>query len=139
MCIRDRIKSEITIEEILPACAQGAIGVECLSDDPITNESLKSLHDTDTASRVYCERSLNARLGGSCQTPIAAYAVLKQDQLLLKAMIAMPDGSTVLRAEGEDHRDNGVELGNRVAEMLIADGADKIISHLADLRHDAET
>ena len=136
--MQERIKSEIAIEEILPACAQGAIGVECLSDDSITNESLKSLHDTDTASRVYCERSLNARLGGSCQTPIAAYAVLKQDQLHLKAMIAMPDGSTVLRAEGEDHRDNGVELGNRVAEILIADGADKIISHLADLRLDAE-
>lgn len=137
--MQDRIKSEISIEEILPACAQGAIGVECLSDDRDTNDSLKSLHDIDSATRVYCERSLNARLGGSCQTPIAAYAVLEQDQLLLKAMIAMPDGSTMLRAEGGDHRDNAVALGNRVAEMLIAEGADKIISHLAELRQDADT
>lgn len=134
--MQDRIKSEIAIDEILPACAQGAIGVECLTTDHATNESLKSLHDIDTATRVYCERSLNARLGGSCQTPIAAYAELDGDQLFLQALIAMPDGSTVLRAEGKDHRDNAVALGNRVAELLLADGADKIISHLALLRQD---
>lgn len=134
LAMQDRIKSEIDIKEILPACAQGAIGIECLSDDAQTNAILKSLHDDDTASQVYCERSLNAKLGGSCQTPIAAFSTLTNDRLHLKALIAMPDGSTVLRAEGQDHRNNGVTLGSAVAEQLLADGADKIIDHLAQLR-----
>ncbi len=137
--MQDRIKSEISTTSILPACAQGAVGVECLSNDENTNSLLQSLHHTDTASRVFCERSLNARLGGSCQTPIAAYATLNGDQLHLQALIAMPDGSNVLRAEGTDHRDNGVALGHAVADQLFADGAGKIIDHLADLRRDSSS
>lgn len=137
--MQDRIASEISIDEILPACAQGAIGVECLSDDTETNAILRTLHHQDTASRVNCERSLNARLGGSCQTPIAAYSTLTADQLHLRAVIAMPDGSKVLHSAGEDHRDNAVALGRRVAEQLIADGADKIIEHLASSRVDASS
>lgn len=137
--MQDRISSEIAIDNILPACAQGAIGIECQTDDENTNKLLKSLHHTDTASRIFCERSLNAKLGGSCQTPIAAYATLNDDQLHLQALIAMPDGSTVLRAEGIDHRDNAVALGHVVAEKLLADGAEKIIDHLAEQRRDANT
>ena len=136
--MQDRIKSEISINSILPACAQGAIGVECKSNDETTNKLLRSLHHMDTASRVHCERSLNAKLGGSCQTPIAAYSTLDNDQLHLQGLIAMPDGSKVLRAEATDHKDNAVALGNTVAEKLLAAGAGEIISHLADLRRDAD-
>ncbi len=137
--MQDRIKSEISIDEILPACAQGAIGIECLVADTQTNTRLQSLHDENTASRVYCERALNARLGGSCQTPIAAYSTLDNDQLHLTGLIAMPDGSKVLKAEGSDHRDNAVALGNRLAEKLLSDGANEIIEHLAQQRLNANS
>lgn len=133
-----RIKREIAVDSILPACGQGAIGIECLIDDKPTNDALAALHNNDTASRVLCERSLNARLGGSCQTPIAAYATLENDQLHLRALVALPDGSRLLRAEAYEHRDNAVALGNSVAQQLLDNGAGEIISALAQLREDAE-
>lgn len=134
--MQNRISSQFPVEEMLPACAQGAIGIECKSTDAETNSILQSLHHPDTASRVSCERSLNAKLGGSCQTPIAAYSELLGDQLHLRALIAMPDGSKVLRAQATDHRDNAFALGNNVAETLLADGAGEIITYLATQRVD---
>ena len=133
--MQQRISAEITIDEILPACAQGAIGIECKSDDAALNASLRALHDEDTCARVSCERSLNARLGGSCQTPIAAYAELQGDQLLLRGLVAMPDGSLVVTASASDHRDKGVELGITVAEKLLDAGADRVVKFLAEQRN----
>jgi len=129
--LADRIKSEIDINIMLPACAQGAVGVECKIDDDQTNNLLVSLHDEDTAARIHCERSLNAKLGGSCQTPIAAFAELNGDTLNLRALIGTPDGSLVLKADGSDHRSRAVELGDAVGQELLAAGAQKIIDDLA--------
>ncbi len=129
--LADRIKSEIDINTMLPACAQGAVGVECKIDDDQTNNLLVSLHDEDTAARIHCERSLNAKLGGSCQTPIAAFAELNGDTLNLRALIGTPDGSLVLKADGSDHRSRAVELGDAVGQELLAAGAQKIIDDLA--------
>ena len=129
--LADRIKSEIDINTMLPACAQGAVGVECKIDDDQTNNLLVSLHDEDTAARIHCERSLNAKLGGSCQTPIAAFAELNGDTLNLRALIGTPDGSLILKADGSDHRSRAVELGDAVGQELLAAGAQKIIDDLA--------
>lgn len=128
----DRIRCELAPETLLPACAQGAIGVECSSADTRVNELLSPLHDNHTATRVTCERSLNAKLGGSCQTPIAAYSTLNNNQLYLRGLVAMPDGSKVVRAEMTDTPDNAAELGNAVAEKLLATGADEIVRYLAN-------
>ena len=116
---------------MLPACAQGAVGVECKTDDEEVNKLLKALHDEDTATRIHCERSLNATLGGSCQTPIAAFAELHGDTLHLRARVGTPDGKVILVAEDKDNRSNAVALGERVAQKLLADGAQKIIDDLA--------
>ncbi|OED39123.1 hydroxymethylbilane synthase [Chromatiales bacterium (ex Bugula neritina AB1)] len=132
--LEDRISAEISVDEILPACAQGAIGIESKTDDTSVNAILQQLHDDDTAARVLCERSLNARLGGSCQTPIAAFAELTGDQLSLRGLVAMPDGSSLFEASGSDNRNNGVALGNAVAEQLLEAGADKVIRFLAEQR-----
>ena len=80
---------------------------------------------------MLCERSLNAKLGGSCQTPIAAYAELEGDTLHLRALVGTPDGSRVLTAEARDHRDNGIALGEPVGQELIETGAKEIIEALA--------
>lgn len=129
--LQDRIKSEINMDIMLPACAQGAVGIECKSDDVDVNTLLEALHDKKTAYRIHCERSLNATLGGSCQTPIAAYAELNGDTLHLRARVGTPDGKLLLVAEDEDNRSNAVALGERVGRKLLADGAQKIIDDLA--------
>ena len=129
--LKDRIRSEIDMDIMLPACAQGAVGVECKTDDIETNKLLETLHDAETAARIHCERSLNATLGGSCQTPIAAYAELKGDTLHLRARVGTPDGKLLLIAEDQDSRSNAVALGERVGQQLLADGAQKIIDDLA--------
>ena len=129
--MKDSIKKQIDVGTMLPACAQGAVGIECKTDDVQTNEILAALHDTDTAARVHCERSLNAKLGGSCQTPIAAYAELKENTLHLRALVGTPDGSRVLTAQASDHRDNAKALGEKVALELIDAGAQGIIDALA--------
>ena len=129
--LQDRIKTEIDMDIMLPACAQGAVGVECKSDDTQINKLLTTLHDEDTATRIHCERSLNATLGGSCQTPIAAFAVLNGDTLHLRARVGSPDGTVLLIAEDQDNRDNAIALGKRVGQKLLDDGAQAIIDDLA--------
>lgn len=129
--LENRIKSEIDMDIMLPACAQGAVGVECKTDDEQVNKLLQALHDEETATRIHCERSLNATLGGSCQTPIAAYAELKGDTLHLRARVGTPDGKVLLVAYDQDNRSNAVALGERVGQKLLADGAQKIIDDLA--------
>lgn len=125
----DRIAARFPPELMLPACGQGIVGVECKVDDEVTNTALAPLHDKDTADRVACERSLNARLGGSCSTPIAAFSELKGEELYLRALVGMPDGSKVLEAEGSAARTDAVALGVTVAEQLFAAGADEIVSY----------
>lgn len=124
-----RIAARFPTELMLPACGQGIVGVECKVDDEVTNSALAPLHDSDAADRVACERSLNARLGGSCSTPIAAYSELEGDELHLRALVGMPDGSRVLQASGTAARTDAVALGVTVAEQLFDAGADEIVSH----------
>ena len=129
--LQDRIKSEIDMDIMLPACAQGAVGVECKTDDEQVNKLLAALHDEETATRIHCERSLNATLGGSCQTPIAAFAELQGDTLHLRARVGTPDGKVLLIAEDTDNHRNAIALGERVGQKLLAEGAQKIIDDLA--------
>ncbi len=127
--MRDRIAASFPPELMLPACGQGIVGVECKVDDDATNAVLAPLHDRDAADRVACERSLNARLGGSCSTPIAAYSELVGDELHLQALVGMPDGSKVLQASGIAARTEAATLGITVAEQLLDAGADEIVSY----------
>jgi len=126
--LQNRITMQLDIATMLPACAQGAIGIECRSDDEGVNQTLASLHDEETAIQVRCERALNARLGGSCQTPIAGFSTLQGDQLELRALVGHPDGSKVLRTVKSGHRDNAEEIGAIAAQTLIDAGADALIA-----------
>lgn len=122
--IRNRIESTVS----LPAIGQGAIGIECRIDDSRINDLIAPLHHHDTADRVRAERALNARLNGGCQVPIAGYAVLDGDRLLIKGLVGTPDGSRILRAEAEGLRTDAETLGTQVAEDLLGQGADEILS-----------
>jgi len=123
----DRIRSSISAEDSLPAGGQGAVGIECRSADSDVHALLAPLHHRDTALRVTAERALNKHLNGGCQVPIACYALLEDDQLWLRGLVGQPDGGLLLRAEDRAASSDAEALGVRVAEALLAQGADAIL------------
>ncbi|MFU2126624.1 hydroxymethylbilane synthase [Gallibacterium anatis] len=127
---QQRIRSFIAPEVSLPAVGQGAVGVECRQDDEWVNQLLKPLLHQDTWDRVIAERAMNNRLQGGCQVPIAGYAILDGDQLFLRALVGAVDGSKVLRAEATAVRAQAEQLGVQVAEMLLAQGAQDLLSQV---------
>lgn len=123
----DRIRSSISVDDSLPAGGQGAVGIECRTADAEVHALLAPLHHRDTAVRVNAERALNKRLNGGCQVPIACYAVLEGDQLWLRGLVGQPDGGQLLRAESRAPADEAEQLGVRVAEDLLGQGAETIL------------
>ncbi|OLO05773.1 MULTISPECIES: hydroxymethylbilane synthase [Salinicola] len=130
--LADRITAELTPEESLPACGQGALGIECRHDDADLITLLAPLDHIPTATRVRAERALNTRLDGGCQVPIGGYAVLENDgdTLWLRGLVGHPDGSVVLRAESRGSASEPESLGIRVAEDLLAQGAGEILAEV---------
>ncbi len=127
-----RIRCLLEPEESLPAIGQGAIGIECRIDDPRVNALIAPLHHADTDTRVRAERAMNHRLHGGCQVPIAGHATLAGDRLHLAGLVGDPDGSRILRAQAEAHRNDAESLGTAVAEALLDQGAAAILSALHD-------
>ncbi|MCW2235755.1 hydroxymethylbilane synthase [Azospirillum canadense] len=109
--LTDRITAVLEPEVMLPAVAQGAIGIEIRSADDATRALLAPLHCHQTAARVGAERALLAALDGSCRTPIAALSTLDGDRLTLKAKVLSPDGRQVFRAERAGAAVDAVALG----------------------------
>lgn len=109
--LTDRITAVLEPEVMLPAVAQGAIGIEIRSNDDATRALLAPLHCGETAARVGAERALLAMLDGSCRTPIAALSTLDGDRLTLKAKVLSPDGRQVFRAERAGAMADAAALG----------------------------
>lgn len=128
-----RISSFIEIEQSLPAAGQGAVGIECRTDDAEVQALLAPLADAETTACVLAERAMNTRLQGGCQVPIGGYAVLQGDEIYLRALVGDVDGSLILRAEGKSTVENAEELGRILAEQLLAQGADKILEKAYNL------
>ncbi len=126
----ERIRSSLDDKICLPAGGQGAVGIECRTEDSELHELLKPLHDADSADRITAERALNRHLNGGCQVPIACYAVLEGDQLWLRGLVGQPDGSIMLKAEARAHRSEAEALGIKVAEELLAQGAGEILAQI---------
>jgi len=129
--LQQRIASFMNVEDSLPACGQGAVGVETRLDDNWVRELLVPLHDADSAAKVMAERAMNTRLQGGCQVPIAGYAITddsRDDHLWLRALVGEPDGSRVLRAELTAPAADPEALGVAVAEALLAQGAGDILA-----------
>ncbi len=124
----DRISAYLDPEECLPAVGQGVLGVEIREDAADTRALVRrAMHDEVTATCVAAERSFLARLGGGCQTPIAAHAHIDGDELALVGLVGEPDGSEILRAARRGHRDAAADLGRALAEELIGRGAAQVI------------
>ena len=128
--LADRIASFIDVEQSLPAAGQGAVGIECRTDDMQVQALLAPLADAETTYCVRAERAMNNHLQGGCQVPIGGYAVLQQGQLYLRALVGDIDGSRIIRAEGKSAVENAEVLGVQIAEQLLAQGADKILQSI---------
>ena len=125
-----RIRRHIETDESLPAIGQGAIGIECRTDDARTGALIAPLHHPDTALRILAERALNHRLHGGCQVPIAGHATLDGDRLYLSGLVGDPDGSRTLRAQAGGQSMEAEAIGAAVADALLAQGADLILHAL---------
>ncbi len=112
-------RSAIAPEEMLPAVAQGAIGVERRADDARTAALLAAIHHGETGLRLSAERAFLRRLDGSCETPIAGLAVIEGATLWLRGEILRPDGSAAVAGESRGPVAEGPALGIALAEDLL--------------------
>jgi hydroxymethylbilane synthase len=119
------IKQVIPAEIVCPAAGQGALGIEARAGDAAVLQALAFLDDAAARAATACERALLGRLGGGCQVPIGALAEVRGGRLHLRAVVARPDGSEVLRetADGDDP----VQLGESVGETLLRRGGKAIL------------
>jgi hydroxymethylbilane synthase len=125
-----RIGARLDPRVCLPAVTQGIIGIECRGDAAHTRSLLQVLDDGATRTVMDAERAFAERLGGSCQSPIAAYATLNGARLTLDGLVAEPDGSRLLRdsATGDSARPH--ELGAALADRVLAAGAAELLDRL---------
>jgi hydroxymethylbilane synthase len=116
----DVVKSAIAPEDVLPAVAQGAIGIERRIADTRAAAMLEAIHHGPTGQRLAAERAFLAGLDGSCETPIAGLAELDGGTLRLRGEILRPDGSEVLTDDRTAPVEDGAKLGMEMARALSA-------------------
>ncbi len=109
----------ISADDMLPAVAQGAIGIERRADDSRTADLLAAIHDTRTGQRLAAERAFLAALDGSCETPIAGLAELDGGTLRLRGEVLRPDGSEELSEDRSCPIEDGADLGREMAHSLL--------------------
>ncbi len=125
------ISEYLEIRDFLPAPGQGALGIECRSEDVEIQKLIAFLNHEPTYHCVVAERALSRQLGGSCQVPIAAYAERFTDQQIrLRGLVARPDGSLLIHVEKFGTIEEAEKLGVIAAKELISQGADAILQAL---------
>ncbi len=124
----DAIRSRLTEDIMVPAPAQGALGIEIRSDDDDTRTILESVADPTATIETTAERSCLAALEGGCQVPIGALARLTGTKLHLTACVCSLDGTTALRAECDGQAADAEELGRAAANRLLEQGASELIA-----------
>lgn len=125
-----RITERLDAEVFLPAVAQGVIGIECRGADTRTVELVTVLEHGTTRTAMDAERAFAHRLGGSCQSPIAAHARIEAGGLTLDGLVAEPDGSRLLRGSLSGGIDDAAAVGTALAERILAAGADALLERL---------
>ncbi|MBK7900305.1 MAG: hydroxymethylbilane synthase [Azonexus sp.] len=130
--LKDRIRSLLTPEQSLPAPGQGALGIELVAGAGAMAAVVAPLNDAVTAQCVRAERAFSRALGGSCQVPLGAYAIIEDDgRLWLRGFVATPDGKDMVAGElrGDPAADEA--LGQELADRLRTQGAGAILEKLA--------
>lgn len=130
--LADRIRAYFSTDESLPAAGQGAIGIECRDDDDAVKALIAPLHHAVTAYAVTAERAVCRRLQGGCQVPIAAFAEVHHGEIKLRGLVSNRAGTRILRSKLTGKCDHAEDIGTRVAEELLQQGAEKILKEFHD-------
>jgi hydroxymethylbilane synthase len=109
----------VDVADMLPAVAQGAIGIERRADDSRVADMLAAIHHVETGQRLAAERAFLTALDGSCETPIAGLAELDNGQLRLRGEVLRPDGSEAITDDRTCPIADGADLGREMAQMLL--------------------
>lgn len=126
----ERIQEFIEPEVMLPANGQGAVGIECRTDDESIKALLAPLGCEETRIRVLAERAMNRALEGGCQVPIGSYAVIENSNVFLRGLVGAVDGSKIISDDVSGDTSNPESLGLTLAEKLLAQGADVILKQV---------
>tara|TARA_B100001059_G_scaffold112157_1_gene112386 strand:- start:2080 stop:2997 length:918 start_codon:yes stop_codon:yes gene_type:complete len=125
--LSDRITETFSPDDMIPAAAQGVIGIECAKNNEDIIKILSALDDKESTITSNAERSVNRELKADCQSPIGSYATITQKKCKIETIVASPDGSKTIRESIIGDQDKAVELGKILAQKLISLGAEDII------------
>ncbi len=128
--LAERIRHTIQPDMSLPAVGQGALGLECRSQDQAVLDLILPLMHAETNVCVRAERAFNAYLEGGCQVPIAGYATLQNGQLQIEGRVGSVDGQTILKAVQYGAPEQAEMLGEELAKALLAQGAGELLKAL---------
>ena len=128
--LQQHISHEFSPQDMLPAAAQGVLGIECPESNSALRAILSQLDDPDTVRTTRAERTIARVLQASCQSPVAAFATIDGDSMALTALVAHPDGSRFIRESISGSADNAAELGETLAERLLAKGARELLDSI---------
>ncbi len=128
--MEDRITELLPESQFLPAVAQGVLGIECRRGDSEILDLIRPLNHRTTGDCVMAERAFNLKLGGSCQTPIAAHATLLDNHIRLTGLVSSPDGKAWVRQQIVGPATKAASIGISLAGHLLSRGADRILAEL---------
>lgn len=124
--LTDKITSIVPVETMLPAVAQGAIGIETRDDDSGTRDLLAAINDEPTATAVACERAFLAALDGSCRTPLAGHAIIGSGRLSFRGHALTLDGTHCFETTREGTLADAERMGREAGEEVKRDGGSLI-------------
>lgn len=124
----DRIKEIIPTSVCLPAVGQGALAIECRTDNTEVREMLAFLNDKATKQATDAERAFLGLVEGGCQVPIGVHAEVQDNEIKIEAIIASLDGSTVLRNTISGDAEKAVELGQTLGHQMLSEGGQDILA-----------
>lgn len=124
------ISSVISVDQILPAVGQGALGIEIKKTNKAVEKILKSIHDDETFAAVTAERAFLKALEGGCQVPIGAYAQVRPTGLFIEGLVGSIKGDKIYRSKMRGSKKEAEKLGKNLAEELLNAGAKEILSEI---------
>lgn len=128
----DRITHRISVEQMVPAVGQGAVGVEIREEDVFMKDICAQLTHEPTLTCVSAERVVMRRLEGGCQVPIGAYARLEADRLVMDGLVASVDGEVLLRDRVEGAATDPAGLGEQMVARLLELGARQVLDAIRE-------
>jgi hydroxymethylbilane synthase len=129
-----RISETLSPDVCLPAVGQGAIAVECRSNDTETADVLSKLDHPETRTAIVAERALLSALQGGCQVPLGGWARIERDELVLEACVCSVDGVQYFKQRATAPPDQAAALGEQVAQLLIGAGAQHVLEEVGRQR-----